>query len=60
MVRLATAVLHALPHEPTVLVALNRFDGEDDLHRRNHGWLAGEGFRLVTTPAELAALLAPR
>jgi dethiobiotin synthetase len=39
---------------PRLLVALNRFDGEDDLHRRNHGWLANDGFHLVTDPAELA------
>jgi dethiobiotin synthetase len=39
---------------PRLLVALNRFDGDDDLHRRNHGWLAADGFRLLTDPAELA------
>jgi dethiobiotin synthetase len=39
---------------PRLLVALNRFDGDDDLHRRNHGWLAAAGFHLVTDPAELA------
>ena len=33
-----------------LLVALNRYDADDDLHRRNHGWLAGEGFHLVTDP----------
>ncbi len=39
---------------PRLLVCLNRFDGDDDLHRRNHGWLAADGFHLVTDPAELA------
>jgi dethiobiotin synthetase len=39
---------------PRLLLALNRFDGDDDLHRRNHGWLAADGFHLVTDPAELA------
>ena len=39
------------------LVAMNRFDGEDELHRRNHGWLADEGFHLVTNPADLADAL---
>jgi dethiobiotin synthetase len=45
---------------PRLLVALNRFDGDDDLHRRNHGWLAAEGFHLVTDPAELAEELVRR
>jgi dethiobiotin synthetase len=43
---------------PRLLVALNRFDGDDDLHRRTHGWLAADGFHLVTDPAELAGELA--
>jgi dethiobiotin synthetase len=42
---------------PRLVVALNRFDGDDDLHRRNHGWLASEGYHLVTDPAELADAL---
>jgi dethiobiotin synthetase len=45
---------------PDLVVALNRFDGADDLHRRNHGWLAAAGFRLVTEPAELAEALRAR
>jgi dethiobiotin synthetase len=49
------------PEAPRLVVALNRFDGADDLHRRNHGWLAAEGFHLVTDPAELAEeLVRPR
>jgi len=42
-----------------LVVALNRYDADVDLHRRNHGWLAGDGFRLVTSPGELAATLIP-
>jgi dethiobiotin synthetase len=41
-----------------LVVALNRYDAADGLHRRNHGWLAAAGFTLVVTPAELTALLA--
>jgi dethiobiotin synthetase len=41
-------------------VVLNRYDADDDLHRRNHGWLAAGGFTLVTTPAELAEVLTDR
>jgi dethiobiotin synthetase len=43
-----------------LVVALNRYDAADDLHRRNHGWLAADGFGLVTTPAELATALTER
>ena len=59
-VRLAAGAFRAPDSGPTVLVALNRFDADDDLHRRNHGWLAGEGFHLVTSPAELAGALTRR
>jgi dethiobiotin synthetase len=38
----------------SLVVALNRFDAADTLHRRNHAWLADAGFRLVTDPAALA------
>jgi dethiobiotin synthetase len=56
-VRLSAAACgDGLPGVP-VTVALNHYDATDDLHRRNHGWLAGEGFHLVTTPAELAEVL---
>lgn len=42
---------------PTV-VLLNRFDAEDDLHRRNRDWLESrDGFRVVTTVVDLAAAL---
>jgi dethiobiotin synthetase len=54
-VRLSAAPFeNGLAGSPRLVVALNRFDGDDDLHRRNHGWLAADGFRLVTDPAELA------
>jgi len=47
----------ALGHDPIVM--LNRFDDEDDLHRRNRAWLA-ERWRLdvVVRAAELAGRLA--
>jgi dethiobiotin synthetase len=38
-----------------VVVALNRFDEGDDLHRRNREWLAGKGgLDVVTDPEQLA------
>jgi dethiobiotin synthetase len=40
-----------------LVVALNHYKADDDLHRRNHGWLAAEGFDIVTAPAELAEVL---
>jgi 8-amino-7-oxononanoate synthase len=41
-----------------LLVLLNRFDGSDDLHRRNRDWLAGiDGLDVVTDVAELATRL---
>ena len=36
-VRLSVAPFQALGHEP--IVVLNRFDADDDLHRRNAAWL---------------------
>jgi dethiobiotin synthetase len=59
-VRLSAAALRSELAAATLLVALNRFDGDDVLHRRNHGWLASEGFDLVTSPAELADALRER
>ena len=57
-VRLSAAPVRARRRGvPRLVVALNRFDGDDDLHRRNHGWLASDGFHLVTDPAELAEQL---
>ncbi len=40
-----------------LVVALNRYDADDDLHRRNHGWLMGDDLHLVLSPAELADTL---
>lgn len=56
-VRLSAAAFGDDHPDARLIVGLNRYDAEDDLHRRNHGWLAGEGFHLVTGPAELAGLL---
>jgi len=39
-----------------VVVALNRYDADDDLHRRNRDWLSErDGFDVVTSPRQLAA-----
>ena len=41
-----------------LVVALNRYDDGDDLHRRNRAWLAErDGFEVVASPPELAARL---
>ena len=40
-----------------VLVALNRFDPADDLHRRNRAWLEDHGIALATDPVQAADLL---
>jgi dethiobiotin synthetase len=56
-VRLAAAPFAPRP----VLVALNRYDASDDLHRRNAAWLqTREGLEVVTSPEALAALLQAR
>jgi dethiobiotin synthetase len=40
----------------TVTVVLNRFDPDDELHLRNHDWLARrDGYQVVTDPDELVA-----
>jgi hypothetical protein len=40
-------------------VALNRFDEENDVHRRNHTWLRMRAdFEVVTSPTALADHLA--
>jgi dethiobiotin synthetase len=58
-VRLCADTLRTELGDPVrLVVALNRYDAGDDLHRRNHGWLAREGLDLVLTPAELADRLA--
>jgi dethiobiotin synthetase len=53
-VRLCVEALRGFP----VLVALNRFDPADDLHRRNRDWLLDHGFAVALSPAEAADLLA--
>jgi dethiobiotin synthetase len=41
------------------IVVLNRFDADDDLHRRNRDWLERlDGLRCVTTIPELAEIIA--
>jgi dethiobiotin synthetase len=50
------ARVSAEPFAPRpVLVALNRFDDADDVHRRNRDWLRlRAGLEVVTSPTELA------
>jgi dethiobiotin synthetase len=51
-VRLSAAALGSWP----VTVVLNRFDAADELHVRNHQWLAGrDGYDVVTDPEDLVA-----
>lgn len=51
-VRLSAAVLGPWP----VTVVLNRFDAGDELHVRNHEWLAGrDGYDIVTDAEDLVA-----
>ncbi len=52
-VRLCLEALRGFP----VLVALNRFDAADDLHRRNRAWLEEHGVAVTTGPDEAAARL---
>ena len=56
-VRLAVVALARWP----VTVVLNRFDGSDDLHRRNRAWLAEvDGFDVTGGVDEVAARLRAR
>jgi dethiobiotin synthetase len=41
-----------------VVVALNRYDDEQTLHRANREWLERYGFDLVLEPGDLAQKLA--
>jgi dethiobiotin synthetase len=51
--------LAALDGEATI-VALNRYDDGDDLHRRNRDWLAErDGADVVVSPAELVTRVSP-
>ncbi len=54
-VRLSVAPFQDLGHEP--IVVLNRFDADDDLHRRNAAWLHDLGIAAVLSPAAVADLL---
>ncbi len=42
-------------HQP--IVVLNRFDPDDDLHRRNRAWLHGHGLDIASSPASLVEVL---
>jgi dethiobiotin synthetase len=53
----AAAFAPVLDAGARLVVALNRYDGRDDLHRRNRAWLGDDGFELVASPPELAAVL---
>lgn len=63
-VRLSVEALDRAAHVADIVVFLNRFDGADDLHRRNRTWLVERDHLAVTsTLAELSARirsLAPR
>jgi dethiobiotin synthetase len=48
----------ALPADSTVVVILNRFDPESELHRRNRDWLTGpDGLTVIELPGQDEALL---
>lgn len=52
-VALSVAPFVELGHRP--IVVLNRYDGADDLHRRNRAWLVERlGLDVVTSPSSLA------
>jgi dethiobiotin synthetase len=53
-VRLTMEALDRGAHVATEVVLLNRYDGEDDLHRRNLAWLSDRNrYDVVTTVAEV-------
>jgi dethiobiotin synthetase len=54
-VRLSVGPFEELGHEPIVL--LNRFDPNDDLHRRNAAWLHELGIAAVLSAGAVADLL---
>lgn len=43
-----------------VVVVLNRYDPHDDLHRRNHDWLAGAGYQVLTSVEALVGAVEER
>jgi dethiobiotin synthetase len=53
-VRTSAATLDGSP----LVVALNRYDEAQTVHRANRTWLEGDGFDLVLEPSELARRLA--
>jgi dethiobiotin synthetase len=55
-VRLSAA---SLPRETPLTVVLNRYDPDDDLHRRNRAWLEADGFDVVVDAAGCAVAVAP-
>lgn len=55
-VRLCDDAVRSVGYEAVVL--LNRFDADDDLHRRNLAWLDGVGIDVLDDPAALASRLA--
>lgn len=53
-VRLTMEALDRGHHVAAIVVFLNRYDGTDDLHRRNRQWLADrDGYDVVTTVPDL-------
>lgn len=59
-VRLSMDALDRASHIASVIVMLNRYDGVDDLHRRNLDWLTNEdGFDVVTSVPWLVRRLRP-
>jgi dethiobiotin synthetase len=57
-VLLSIAPFRTIGHDP--IVVLNRFDPDEDLHRRNVAWLRAGGVLVVVGAADLADLLAPK
>jgi dethiobiotin synthetase len=56
-VRLTADALDAAGSGAERVVVLNRFDPDQDLHRRNLRWLTAiDGYRVVTTPGDIALL----
>ncbi len=55
-VRLSIEPFRSIGHEP--LVVLNRFEPDEDLHRRNADWLRDHGLPPLLGPAALTSTLA--
>lgn len=54
-VRLSMEALDKGAHVASIVVFLNRFDGADELHRRNRGWLIDrDRFEVMTAVSELS------